>query len=154
MKRISTLAIVLAALLASGCGEEEACACSVERTGELLTYERSGGIDPAFYRVEINQEGRAVVESGNYTSEPRRRVVELSEAEVDDLREVLEENPIGEFPEVDPDVICADCFEYSLTYGGATYSYDNAVPDSDSLEAVEQAIGELPLPPDTPTGLS
>jgi hypothetical protein len=137
-------------LAAAGCGGGELPSPGGEE--ELLRYSRGGGFAPSIYELEVDAAGRAVVRYGDTPETLKEDVVQLSATELAGLRGVLEENPISDFPEPDPDAICADCFSYELVYGGDSYAFDDATPSSTGVDAVRGAIEALPLPEDNPMG--
>jgi hypothetical protein len=149
----ATIFCCLALGLAVGCGGGDPELPPEGSRDTLISYSRSGGLAPSVYDVTIDASGAAVVLLGEFAGTRREREVQLSSAELGQLRAVLEQNPISEFPEPDPDQVCADCFTYEFAYAGDEYTYDDATQNA-GADAVRAAIQELPLPEDTPTGLS
>ena len=156
MVRLPSLVVAawtVAALAAAGCGEGDDGPLT-HGDGTLLEYSRSGGFSPSIYEVTIDEVGRAVVLAGDVQEQLGREVVQLSDAELDELSELLEENPIDSYPDPDSAEICADCFFYSIAYGGADFEFDSSSETSDRLDAIRMFLSESSLPPDDPEGLS
>lgn len=61
---------------------------------------------------------------------------------------MLEEHPLASLPEV-PESECADCFGYSASYGGETYSGDDTtLPDAaDPVFSALADVVEAHVPP-------
>ena len=133
----AALAILLgSAVIGAGCGDE---ADQTETTppddGPLVTYDRSGGLAYSAQRLVVEGDGAAsLVVEGYERVKPTE--LELSQAELDELRAALEEATL----ESDPGpVTCSDCYSYSIEYGGEQASFDQtAIPP-----ATEPAIGLL-----------
>ena len=131
MRPGALLAVVaLLPAVAIGCGEDEP-ADRDSSAGPLLTYQRSGGIAFSVESLEVEADGRATYSSDDGPGPEEVRRFQLSAAELAGLQTTLEENPISSFPEPDPDVVCADCYEYELSYGGETYSASDATVAAD-----------------------
>ncbi len=156
MVRIPSLVVAawtVAALAAAGCGEGDG-GPPTPGDGALLEYSRSGGFAPSIYEVTIDEEGRAVVLAGDVPEQLERDVVRLSDAELDELSELLEENPIDSYPDPESAEICADCFFYSIAYGDDDFEFDSSSETSDGLDAIRMFLSESSLPRDDPEGLS
>lgn len=156
MVRLPTFVVVawaVAALTAAGCGEGDE-GPPTPGEGTLLEYSRSGGFAPSIYEVTIDEEGRATVLAGDIPEQLKREIVQLTDAELDDLSELLEENPIDSYPDPYSAEICADCFSYAIAYGGDEFVFDSSSETSDGLDAIRMFLSESSLPPDDPEGLS
>lgn len=146
MARLPLSLIVLA--LVAGCADDEA---PLPTEGTLLEYTRSGGIAFSLVEVRIDAGGTGVVASGGNPEDMKERRFELTAAQLDELRQTLAENPIDSLP--DPgDQVCADCFVYSLAYGGEEYEFDQVADVPEGASAVTALLADLPIPDDTPNG--
>lgn len=147
MSAVKLIAFMMALAALGGCGEDATPDPPDE--GPLLEYSRSGGFAFSIDEVTIDSDGSGVARFGSDLGNLEKKTFELSEAQLDELRTTLEENPI---PDIDKgDSACADCFAYEYAYGGDEIYFDQvSVPEE--LEPVQRMIAGLPLPEDGPTG--
>lgn len=117
--------------------------------GVLLDFNREGGLAFSIYDVRIYADGTGTVATGNNPEQLDERSFEVSGPEIDELREILDANPLAAIPNPYEEV-CADCFEYELAYGGGLYTYSSADEVPAGVAEVTSFLGELPLPPDQP----
>ena len=133
------LAAALAVSLAGGCGDDEDPEPSIPSEGTIFEFSRAGGLAFSVYEVSIDADGTGVARFGSDVRNLDEKKFTLSESEVEELRTILEENPISSFG--DPgDAVCADCFEYRYAYGGDEYVA------SDVSEPVEGPRGARRVP--------
>ena len=119
--------------------------------GTIFEFSRSGGIAFSIYEVTIDADGTGVLETTTTAEPAAAGEFKLSDAELDELRAILEETPISSLP--DPgDAVCADCFEYTYSYGGEEITLSDASEPMPELDDLEQFLADLPLPEDQPNG--
>jgi hypothetical protein len=152
MDGMNLVAILLAAALIGGCGgDAETEEPGLPTEGTLLEYTRAGGFAFSATTVKIDADGSGTVESTTSAEPADVSEFELTDAEIEELRAILEEAPISSLP--DPgDGACADCYVYTYAYGGDKITLSDAsdpVPELDDLNAF---LAQLPLPEDQPNG--
>jgi len=151
MRLLSIFATALAVSLTAGCGGDDEPEPSIPSEGTILEYSRAGGIAFSVYEVTIDADGSGVARFGSDVRNLDEKEFTLSESEVDELRTILEENPISSFP--DPgDAVCADCFEYRYEYGGDEYLVSDVSEPVEGLDELDAFLDTLPLPEDQPNG--
>ena len=144
MRTVAVIALLGAAALATGCGDDEAPEPSEpEPTGPLVVYERAGGIAFTAQRLVVARDGSASVRvegPGEIGAD-----FELSAGELDELRAALEDASL-EGGQDEP--TCADCYFYEIEYGGETASFDQTtVPaETEPLIALLSEIVEREVP--------
>lgn len=149
MKSASTLFAVLASLLVVvGCGGSDDQP-SKPSAGPLLHFETGGGFAPRNRELIVQPDGSAElsgsdVESAKFT---------LSDGELKQLRGALDKTPASQIG-TDGEGYCADCFTYSLEYGGEKFSgaeTDVSDEGGDVIGAISTLIEAHATPIDTPT---
>lgn len=125
--------------LLSGCGDDEAPDSPTPPTdGQLVSYSRSGGIAGVDQVLTIDADGTGTYEVGQ--PEPERRSIELSAAELEELRGLLEAAALDA---VEPEQTgCADCFVYTIDYAGTETTLDD-VTLLDAPGSVQEVIAHL-----------
>jgi hypothetical protein len=116
MKTALSILFAAAGVLA-GCGDET-IVDPVPEDAPLITYSRSGGIAFTVQELAVNRDGtgKLTLQEG---AKPESRAVELSEAELTSLTELVDAINPAEI-EVDSEVACADCYVYDLTWPNGT----------------------------------
>lgn len=139
-RAVKALAAILLALAAiagaalAGCGEDDGEATAspdpeLPADGPLISYTRSGGIAFTVQQLEVDADGDATL-TLQQGPKPETREVELTEEELDSLREeVAAIDPAA--VDVETEITCADCYEYELVF-----------PDGEEL-----TFAEYPDPP-------
>jgi len=135
---MATLKLVVVVLLASvlvGCGEESLADDPAIGT---IEYGRGGGFAGIGERLRVEPNGSAefVVERG--IDPPDRYEFSLDSESLAELDDLLAEYPLDSVPEPRGSE-CADCFGYSISYGGAGVSGD----DTTFPEAAEPPLAAL-----------
>ncbi|HYH62515.1 MAG TPA: hypothetical protein VD766_11675 [Solirubrobacterales bacterium] len=141
----------LAASVAGGCGGDDESGSPIPSEGTIFEFSRAGGIAFSVYEVTIDADGTGVARFGSDVRNLEEKEFTLTDTELDELRTILEENPISSFP--DPgDAVCADCFEYRYAYGGDEYLSSDVTEPVDGLGEIDAFLDTLPLPKDQPNG--
>jgi hypothetical protein len=144
MRTATVIALLVAAALAAGCGDDEpAEPPRPEPNGPLVVYERAGGIAFTAQRLVVAHDGSASVSvegPGGIGAD-----FELSASELDELRAALEDATL-EGEQTEP--TCADCYFYEIEYGGETASFDQTMipADTEPLIALLTDIVEREVP--------
>jgi hypothetical protein len=132
------LSIISAAVLAAGCGQEEAA--PEQDAGLLVGYQRSGGIAGVLEELRVSQSGRATVTTG---VDAARESFALGKAELERLRSELEAANLSD-PDFQPGGVgCADCFEYEIEAAGNQVRLDDLDRPGDALGALLGHLGKL-----------
>jgi hypothetical protein len=143
MKGLLLLA-ALAALLA-GCGSDDTADDGeddpVLTNGALVTYTRTGGVAGLDERLRINPDETATLSYGEPVNTERK--FELTGSQLDEIRSLLDQADFDSMPASPAPTGCADCFVYTVEYGGDTVTYDDATEPSASIAALVAALGEL-----------
>ena len=138
MRSLLTL-VACAAVLAAGCGDDSTTSTSQGGDGdELVTYARSGGFASYPVRLTVAADGAARV--AIEVPDAGSRTFELTDDELARLSDGLQTAAFADLPDPGP-AVCADCFEYEVTYAGQTYSYDDATEGVPS--SVSDVVAEL-----------
>jgi hypothetical protein len=140
--RALALVIVVAALV--GCGEsdpDEPSGEPVLTNGALVTYTRTGGVAGLDERLRIEPDGTATIAYGEPvdSEEP----FDLSDAELERLTALLEAADFDSTPENPEQTGCADCFVYTVEYGGKSVTYDDVTQPAPSIAELVAALGEI-----------
>ena len=144
MRTATAIALLAAAALGTGCGDDQPGEPpEPEPDGPLVVYERAGGIAFTAQRLVVAHDGSAsasVEGPGEIGAD-----FELSRGELDDLRAKLEDATL-EGEQEEP--ACADCYFYEIEYGGETASFDQTMvpPDAEPLIALLGDIVEREVP--------
>jgi hypothetical protein len=135
--------LLIAAALLAGCGgnDDRTEGEPVLSNGALATYTRTGGVGGLDERMRINPDGTATLTYGEPVN--TERSFELTGAELDRVRTLLEEADFASMPASPEPTGCADCFVYTVEYGGDSVTYDDATEPSASIEALVDGLGEL-----------
>ena len=134
MRRLVPIAIVAA--LVAGCGDDEQP--QPQASGPLVVYERTGGVAGVLERLRIDRDGHAELLTG--PPEGERASFTLGDAELEQLEAQLEAADLS-VPPGPPG--CADCFEYSIVYGGQEARFDDLAEVPPSLRTVLDHLGAL-----------
>jgi hypothetical protein len=139
----ATLVLAVGALaLGPGCGSEDAPDSEPATTGDgpLVTYSREGGVASMPVELTIDADGSATLVS-EFDAQTEDFV--LGDAELRALTAELDAADLEAFEEPTEPSGCADCFLYTVTYGGATISYDDTATPSDEIIALVGHLDEL-----------
>lgn len=148
--RFLLLPLAFAAIvLTPGCGDDTESGSPIPSEGTIFEYTRSGGLAFSIYEVSIEADGTGTVSLGSDVRDLEETEFTLTEPEVEELHEILEEHPISSLPGPGG-AVCADCFEYSYSYGGDEYALSGASEPVEELDALRDFMADLPLPPDQP----
>ncbi len=137
------LLIALTTLLA-GCGSDDVKEGNDEpvlTNGALVTYTRTGGVAGLDERLRVEPDGTATLSYGEPVN--TERSFELTAAELDRITTLLGEADFDSMPASPEPTGCADCFVYTVEYGGDTVAYDDATEASPSISALVAGLGEL-----------
>jgi hypothetical protein len=144
---VRTIWFMLLGLLAAtavGCGnsdDEETTGGPVETNGALVIYTRTGGVGGIDERLRIDPDGAATLSYGEPTNS--QNSFQLSEADLDRITTLLEAADLDSMPSQPEPTGCADCFVYTVEYGGRTVTYDDATPPAASVGELVTGLGEL-----------
>jgi hypothetical protein len=137
-------ALVLAVgVLISGCGDSDDATtqATVQTDGSLLTYTRTGGVGGIDERLRIDPDGTATLSYGEPAN--TRNEFELTDAQLDEIQALLDGADFDATPTDPEQTGCADCFVYTLTYGGHTVTYDDATQPPSGVGELVSSLGEL-----------
>jgi hypothetical protein len=145
-KLATALFLLAAAGAAAGCGDDDRIADpgpTVQSDGPLVIYERAGGVAYTAQRMVVEEDGSATVDvegPGGVGSD-----FELSDAELDKLRALLEAATLADQPEPSG---CADCYAYTIDYAGQSATFDQVSypPGTEPLVAFLSEIVEREAP--------
>lgn len=144
MGGLPILCLAAVALFAAGCGSSAEPGDSdgpVQTDGSLVTYSRTGGVAGLDERLRINPDGTATLAYGEPVDTERE--FELTSAERERITSLLEEADFDSMPANPGPTGCADCFVYTVEYGGESVTYDDVAEPSASIAALVAALGEL-----------
>jgi hypothetical protein len=138
--------LVLAAVtaFAGGCGDSDDSqdpSGPVLTNGALVSYTRTGGVGGIDEHLRIDPDGAATIAIG--APEDVQRTFQLSDAELARIQALLDVADFGAMPENPQPTGCADCFVYTVEYGGRTITYDDASPPPASVGALVTGLGDL-----------
>jgi hypothetical protein len=137
--------LVLAAATAVGCGssddEQTTSGGPVQTNGALVTYTRTGGVGGIDEHLRIEPDGTATLSYGEPANSERS--FDLSTDELDRITSLLDAADLESMPAEPVPTGCADCFVYTVEYGGRTVTYDDATPPPASVGALVTGLGEL-----------
>jgi hypothetical protein len=141
------LVLVLVVVLAgvAGCGGSDDSPSTddgpVLTSGALVNYTRTGGVGGVDEHLRIDPDGAATVTIG--APENADRSFELSDAQLANIQSLLDAADLSAMPENPQPTGCADCFVYTVEYGGRTITYDDASPPPASVGALVTGLGDL-----------
>ena len=137
------LLFAVCAAVVGGCGSDDEPADDepVLTNGALVTYSRTGGVAGLDERLRIDPDGAATIAYGEPVN--TERTFELSGAELDRITSLLDSANFDSMPANPEPTGCADCFVYTVEYGGDSVTYDDATEPSASIEALVRALGEV-----------
>lgn len=130
---VAALAAILG-LAGVGCGDGDTTQAD---HGKAISYSRSGGIAGLSESLTIADGGGAVLETG-YRPQTKTTEFRIAAPDLQELQAGLDRVDVAALDE-GPSQACADCFVYTLTYGGATAVAD----DVTASPALRQAIAPL-----------
>jgi hypothetical protein len=140
---VPVLVFVLAA--AAGCGGSDDPPGSddgpVLTNGALVSYTRAGGVGGVDERLRIDPDGAATISIG--APEDAQRTFQLSDAELARIQSLLDAADLGAVPANPQPTGCADCFVYTVEYGGRTITYDDASPPPASVGELVTGLTDL-----------
>jgi hypothetical protein len=136
--RCAVLIITASAGLLAGCGDGEQTE-TTPSTGPLVTYERSGGIAGVSERLQVGQDGGAVLITG---PDRERTTLTVAGDELERLRSELEAADFSD-PDGPPGAGCADCFAYRIEYGDEAVDFIEIEEPAESLRPALDHLGDL-----------
>jgi hypothetical protein len=137
--------LVLAATTAlAGCGnsgDEADTTGTIQTNGALVSYTRTGGVGGVDETLRIEPDGTATLRIG----EPQNvsNSFELSANELERVQSLLDAADLDAMPADPQPTGCADCFVYTVEYGGHTITYDDASPPPAPVGTLVTDLGEL-----------
>lgn len=137
--------LVLAAVAAlAGCGasdDQPETTGTTQTNGALVTYTRTGGVGGVDETLRIEPDGSATLTIG----EPQNthNDFELSSSELERIQSLLDAADLEAMPTNPQPTGCADCFVYTVEYGGHTITYDDASPPPESVGELVTGLGDL-----------
>jgi hypothetical protein len=139
-------ALVLASFaVLAGCGSSDDQSTSTEgptqTNGALITYTRTGGVGGIDEHLRIEPDGTATLAYGEPTNSEDS--FDLTDSELDRIQTLLDAADLESMPAEPQPTGCADCFVYTVSYGGRTVTYDDATPPPASVGQLVTALGEL-----------
>ena len=123
---INVAACVALATALGACGDDDSepePQAPEPQAAESIVYSKSGGVAGISQRIEIAADGEAVIETG--TVDTQTETLDLSESHLAGINEALDDADFDEIEVSDAPTGCADCFEYEITRGGHTVSFDD-----------------------------
>jgi hypothetical protein len=144
VRSIGLTVLVLAAATAVGCGgsdDESTTGAPVQTNGALVTYTRTGGVGGIDEHLRIEPDGTATLSYGEPANSERS--FDLSADELDRITGLLNAADLGSMPANPEPTGCADCFVYTVEYGGRTVTYDDATPPPASVAELVTGLGDL-----------
>ena len=139
------LLIAVIALFAAGCGDSDEPQPSddgpVLTNGALVTYSRSGGVGGIDERLRIEPDGSATVTIGEPMNTDRS--FNLSASELADVQALLDAADLDAMPVEPQPTGCADCFVYTVEYGGRSITYDDATEPEPSVGELVTGLDEI-----------
>ncbi len=127
------------AAIVVGCGDDESSTTESD-SGNLVSYERTGGVASMPERMTIEAGGSGIVEAG---VDPAREAFELGSDELEQLRSELEAADFEGFEQRSEPTGCADCYVYEVTYDGTTVSYDQSETIPEPMTAAVAHLSEI-----------
>jgi hypothetical protein len=138
-------ALVLATVtVLAGCGssdDQSTTGGPVQTNGALVTYTRTGGVGGIDEHLRIEPDGTATLSYGEPSNSERS--FELTPTELDRINSLLDAADLDSMPTDPQPTGCADCFEYTVEYGGRTITYDDASPPPASVGELVTGLGDL-----------
>jgi hypothetical protein len=144
MPGLRFLVLAVVAAFAVGCGDSDDSqdpSGPVQTNGALVTYTRTGGVGGVDEHLRIDPDGAAAVTIG--APEDADRSFELSDTQLAHIQSLLDAADLGAMPENPQPTGCADCFVYTVEYGGRTITYDDASPPPASVGALVTGLSDL-----------
>jgi hypothetical protein len=142
------LIVIAIALFAAGCGSSDAPESDqpesdvpVLTDGALVIYSRTGGVGGIDERLRIEPDGSATVMIGEPMN--TERSFELSATELDDVQALLDSADLEAMPTEAQPTGCADCFVYTVEYGGRSVTYDDATEPEPSVGELVTGLDDL-----------
>ena len=113
------------ALVLGACGDDDETATTEPTAdGELVAYERTGGIAGLSESLTVSEDGQAELRMGQ--PEPATSEFELTDAELESLRSEVEAAELGGVSLPGGPSACADCFVYEIETAAGAVTYDDA----------------------------
>ncbi len=148
IKAVNALrALVLATVtVLAGCGSSadestSTTGAPVQTNGALVTYTRTGGVGGIDEHLRIEPNGAATLSYGEPTNSSRS--FDLTPTELDHINSLLDAADLDSMPANPQPTACADCFVYTVEYGGRTITYDDASPPPQSVGELVNGLGDL-----------
>lgn len=131
--------MLIAGALLAGCGGDEREPPSAG-PGPLVTYSREGGVAGISEVMVVERDGQASIRVG---VDGKRIGFELSADELDRLEAELEAADLDQV-ELDPDdVVCADCFTYTIAADGSEIAVNDLDRPPDAVATLLAHLGEI-----------
>ena len=123
------------------CGDGGDSSTGAPSSRPLVTFTVTGGIAGISERLVIDQDGSATLTTGYRPADQSTARFKLSSSELTALTDKLDAAGLDSLPKPKP-TGCADCFEYTIAYGGTTYSADD-VSLPEHLKQVVEALNHV-----------
>jgi hypothetical protein len=151
---VRSFVVSIFCLVALAAGVGEAAAAPLPPVHDFaLSYERGGGLAPSTQSLRVRPGGRAVAESSGGRAGERRVSFHLGARRIRSLQQGLRRAHLGSIPPGKGG--CADCFLYSITYGGMTVVLEEVdVPPrlAAVFGQIEAIISSHTIPPNARAG--
>jgi hypothetical protein len=143
MSAFRSLALLVLAATFVGCGDSAETTDDepVLTNGALVVYSRTGGVAGLDERLRIEPDGTATISYGEPVN--TEKPFEISAPELERLRTLLDSADFDATPENPEQTGCADCFVYTVEYGGKTVTYDDVTEPAPSIAELVAALGEI-----------
>jgi hypothetical protein len=131
-----------AGILVTGCGSADDTSTQrpVQTDGSLVTYTRTGGVGGVDEHLRIDPDGAATLSYGEPTNSSR--TFDLTAQQLDQIQTLLDAADLDSAPAPQP-TGCADCFVYTVEYGGRSYTYDDSAPPPAAIAELVAGLGDL-----------
>jgi hypothetical protein len=129
VRRVGTAAaLVLAIGLTPGCGDSNSTGTVTSQPDPsgVIKYEITGGLAGIQERLVIQPAGDATIVSRQTPDGQSGTRFSLSASAGAALRKTVGDAHLDTLPKASGPTGCADCFEYSITYGDMTYAADDS----------------------------
>jgi hypothetical protein len=136
--------VIAAVAVFAGCGsadDQSTTGGPVQTNGSLVTYTRTGGVGGIDEHLRIEPDGTATLSYGEPAN--TERSFDLTGDELDRITSLLDAADFDSMPTDPQPTSCADCFVYTVSYGGRTITYDDASPPPASVGELVSGLGDL-----------
>jgi hypothetical protein len=138
-------ALLLAAgIFVAGCGSssgDPTTQGTVQTDGSLVNYTRTGGVGGVDERLRIDPDGSATLSYGEPAN--TQNTFDLTDEELDRVRNLLDGADFDPTSAGPKQTGCADCFIYTIEYGGHTVTYDDASQPPAGVGQLVTSLGDL-----------